>query len=171
MPPRHRLCIDGGEMAGIRLARSLAGALNLPCLFLDVRNDRHTAQSVLRLVGRVDSSPRAVPEHRHNRRLPLRDLCQGDGPGISFRTCQDFARIHNSQLHGSVVCPAGRSTRRPVRSAKGATSIHRPPGFDPGFQQGFVRGDMATLRLLFGFGFSLRRRRSDVVHRRGLSLV
>jgi hypothetical protein len=97
MPPRHRIYIDCGEVASIRLARSLAGALNLPCLFLDVRNDRHTAQSVLRLVGRVNGSPRAVPEHRHNRRLPLRDLCQGDGSGISFRTRQGFARIHNSQ--------------------------------------------------------------------------
>jgi MFS family permease len=70
MPPRHRIYIDCGEVAGIRLARSLAGALNLLCLFLDVRNDRHTAQSVLRLVSRVNGSPRAVPEHRHNRRLP-----------------------------------------------------------------------------------------------------
>jgi hypothetical protein len=66
---------------------------------LDVRNDKQKAQSVLRLVSRVNGSPRAVPEHRHKRRLPLRDLCQE----ISFRTRQDFARIHNSQPDSGAV--------------------------------------------------------------------
>jgi hypothetical protein len=64
MPPRHRIYIDCGEVVAIRLARSLAGALNLLCLCLEVRNDRQKAQSVLRLVSRVNGSPRAVPEHR-----------------------------------------------------------------------------------------------------------
>ena len=59
--------------------------------------------------------------------------------------------IHN--LTAALCVPlAGRLVDQ-VWSAKSAPSIHRPLGLDPGFQQGFVWGDMATLRLLFGFGF------------------
>jgi hypothetical protein len=89
MPPRHRIYIDCGEVAAIRLARSLAGALNLLCLCLDVRNDKQKGQ--VRLVSRVNGSPRAVPEHRHNRRLPFRILPRNfipDAPG--FRSHSQF---------------------------------------------------------------------------------
>jgi len=167
MPPRHRIYIDCGEVAAIRLARSLAGALNLLCLCLDVRNDKQKAQSVLRLVSRVNGSPRAVPEHRHNRRLPLRDLCQE----ISFRTRQDFARIHNSQSDVGVVHPAGRAIGRPLRPAKSNAPVHSPARFDPDLQPVPVRGDMATVRILLCLGGRLWRRRGDAIYGRNLALV
>jgi MFS family permease len=140
-------------------------------ILLDTQNDKRKSQGVLRLVGRLDSSSRALPEHRHNHRFFFRRLCEGDGQEFhSGRAKISLAfTIHN--LTAALFVPfAGRLVDRygprrvllPFTGLLGLILV----------SSRFLSEAIGQLYLfLFRLGFGLWRRRGDVVHRRDLPLV